>query len=76
MAEDAKQESPQPMKASQAWEALDILHNMALERDVSLFRRYLRRWHMGTERLRNEAARFLMRIDYERKLPPGTKYVG
>ena len=76
MAEAAKQEISQPMKASQAWDALGILHNMALERDASYFRRWFRRWYIADEPLRNDAARFLMRIGYERKLPPGTKYVG
>ena len=64
------------MEAADSWVALGILHNMALERNVSLFRRCLRRWHISDEPLRNDAANLLRKVGYESERPPGTKYVG
>ena len=70
-------EIERPMDASDDWDALNILHNMALERDVSFFRRCFRRWwYIADEPLRNDAANLLRRVGYEAKKPMGTKYVG
>ena len=56
--------------------ACGILHNMALERNVSLLSRCFRRWHISDEPLRNDAANFLRRIRFLADRPIGTKYVG
>ena len=55
--------------------ALNILHDLALEnRNKGLFK--LNRWYIPDEPLRNDAARLLRRINYKRKKPYDTKYVG
>ena len=56
-------------------DALDILHHLALERTG--WRRFLRRWCISDEPLRNDAANLLRRVGYRhRPFPVHSRYVG
>ena len=55
--------------------AIQILHNMALER-VGFWRRLIGRWHISHEPLRNDAANLLRESNISLRCPYSTDYVG
>jgi hypothetical protein len=54
--------------------ALAILHNMAIERTG--WRRFLSRWYISAEPLRNDAANFVRYAGYRESLPDNCRLVG
>jgi hypothetical protein len=62
------------MNSEQQQRALSILHNMAVERTG--WRAFFRRWWIGDEPLRNDAANLIREIRYRQRMPIGCRLVG
>ena len=56
--------------------AMEILHNLALERQRPSWGIISDRWYISDEPLRNDAANLLRRYGADFPMPDGTRYVG
>jgi len=67
-------EKEEEMTVEQQMRALNILHNMAVERTG--WRGFFRRWWISDEPLRNDAANLIRDVGYMAPMPANSRLVG